>query len=64
MNRLGWLFGVLLSSVLAFASACKETRDGGDTQTNWLKVCASSDECGAFECICGRCTPSWLAAEE
>jgi hypothetical protein len=58
MRRFGWLFGISLSMALGLASACKENHDGGDTQTNWLKSCTSSDECGAFECLCGRCTQS------
>ena len=64
MNRFGWLFGVLLSLVLGSASGCKESHEGGDTQTNWLKACASSDECGAFECICGRCTQSCQSTDD
>lgn len=56
MKRFGWRFGISLSVILGLVGACKENHEGGDTQTNWLKDCNSSDECGAFECICGRCT--------
>jgi len=64
MNRFGWLFGVLLALGFGFAGGCKENHETGDTQTNWLKACASSDECGAFECICGRCSQACEAADD
>lgn len=50
---IGWTASLLLSSLLV---ACGESAQGGDTQTNWLKECQVSTECGDLECICGRCT--------
>jgi hypothetical protein len=38
------------------ALACGDTATGGDTQTNWLKMCQVSAECADLECICGVCT--------
>jgi hypothetical protein len=64
MNRFGWLLGISLSMAVGLASACKESHEGGDTQTNWLKDCTSSDQCGEFECICGRCTQSCQADDD
>lgn len=49
----GWTASLLASSLLL---ACNESVHGGDTQTNWLKECEESAECGGLECVCGRCT--------
>ena len=48
MNRFGWLFGISLAVALGLASACKESHEGGDTQTNWLHECKASAECGVY----------------
>jgi hypothetical protein len=56
MKRIGWYAVVLLAGVIGLASACGSTQQqGGDTQTNWLKSCTESSECGGFACICGYC---------
>jgi hypothetical protein len=49
---IGWTVGLLASWLLM---ACRESAQGGDTQTNWLKECQVSTECGDLECLCGRC---------
>jgi hypothetical protein len=57
MRRLAFSSGLFVV-FLGLASACGSSRDGGDTQTNWLERCASDAECGGFACICGRCAKS------
>lgn len=56
----GWGLALLTTCVLV---ACQESSRSGDTQTNWLKTCNVSEECGALECICGRCTKSCEASD-
>lgn len=48
-----------LALVLVIA-ACSPTENTPQTgsQTNWLRVCDSSADCGALECLCGTCTAS------
>src|SRR5512141_3428033 len=29
---------------------------GGDSQTNWLRVCQTDAQCGELRCLCGACT--------
>jgi hypothetical protein len=55
-----WIAALLTSLLLA---ACGESARGGDTQTNWLKECQVSAECGDLECVCGRCTKPCEASE-
>lgn len=45
---------------LALAAACSPAKNTPQTgsQTNWLLVCDSSDDCGGLECLCGTCTTS------
>lgn len=38
------------------ASACGETAATVDTETNWFRECANSDECSSGSCRCGVCT--------
>jgi hypothetical protein len=57
---IGWSAWLLASYLLV---ACDESAQGGDTQTNWLKTCQASAECGDLECICGRCTKTCEASE-
>ncbi|HEV8247059.1 MAG TPA: hypothetical protein VGP93_14880 [Polyangiaceae bacterium] len=55
-SPLTWL--CLLLAASSFAFACGDSQAGGDTQTNWLKGCSQSDECGTLECVCGHCVKS------
>jgi hypothetical protein len=54
--RLFMLPGIALL-LLASASACgsRQASDLG-SQTNWLKLCDTSSECGGLQCSCGICT--------
>lgn len=52
---------LLLPSVaalsLALAGACNSPQDSDlGSQTNWLKLCDNSGECGDLQCSCGLCT--------
>ena len=51
------LAAALVLAASLVLSACSPS-DGPEVggQTNWLKVCDSSDECGGLECLCGACT--------
>jgi hypothetical protein len=51
MSRLGWPASALLSALLG----CSDP-EGAGTNTNWLRVCQSSGDCGGLACTCGRCT--------
>jgi hypothetical protein len=51
MSRPGWPALGLLSAVLG----CSDPQGAG-TNTNWLRVCQSGEECGGLACTCGRCT--------
>jgi glucuronoarabinoxylan endo-1,4-beta-xylanase len=54
MTRAAWLAWALVL-VIAACSPAENTPQTG-SQTNWLRVCASSAECGDLECLCGTCT--------
>lgn len=46
---------------LFIASGCQTGAEGPaqvGSQTNWLKACDASDECGDLVCLCGTCTIS------
>jgi len=43
----GWLGSVLVG--------CGPSA-GGDSQTNWLRVCQTDAQCGELRCLCGACT--------
>jgi hypothetical protein len=38
--------------------ACEPSQPQLGSQTNWIKACDTSDECGLMECLCGACTVS------
>ena len=44
----------------ALGSTCAKSTppaEGGESNTNWLRVCAPDDDCGdGFSCVCGACT--------
>lgn len=44
-----------LASSLALG-ACSSEQPQTGSQTNWLKPCASSEDCGELDCVCGTCT--------
>ncbi len=51
---------VLLALTLAACSPSNSPQTG--SQTNWLKSCVSSVECGVgLECVCGACTATCLS---
>lgn len=56
----GWVLALLASCLVG---ACSDSERSGDTQTNWLKICKASDECGSLECVCGRCSKSCDASD-
>ncbi len=37
---------------------CGQPQEGTGTNTNWLRVCANTSECGGLACSCGHCTPT------
>ncbi|MDQ2644513.1 MAG: hypothetical protein M3020_11900 [Myxococcota bacterium] len=57
MKQTKFLLGLV--GVLAFFAACGEDRAGGDSETNWMKLCDSTADCGSgTECLCGMCSKS------
>lgn len=39
------------------AAACTAMEDtGGDSETNWFRICDSDDDCASLSCLCGFCT--------
>ncbi len=52
-----WIRGTLLAAIGLVAAACDPSRGPQtDSQTNWLKTCASDSECDDLECLCGVCS--------
>jgi len=47
-----------LIALLLAASACEDGTSGGtNSNTNWLRVCDTAEDCGgAWDCLCGVCT--------
>lgn len=54
MNRIHLL--CLLGAFALFS--CSQPETGTGTNTNWLRACADSTQCGGLACSCGYCTPS------
>lgn len=51
----------LLWLTFAFATVAgcgPDEREGGDSETNWLKSCVSDNECGSLRCVCNVCSRS------
>ncbi len=49
-----FLLGFTLS---AFAVGCGgQAESGTDSNSNWLKRCATDADCGSLQCLCGMCT--------
>src|SRR5690606_27318194 len=44
--------------MLLLGVACSSGGPQTGSQTNWLKSCQTSEECGEFACLCGTCTVS------
>ncbi len=55
-RRVVW--GALSLGALLLASSCQTDSPQTGSQTNWLRACDSSSECGDFSCLCGTCTVS------
>jgi glucuronoarabinoxylan endo-1,4-beta-xylanase len=50
----GGRVALALALALGACSPSPSPEVGG--QSNWLRACASSDECSGLECVCGACT--------
>lgn len=48
---------LLVLALLGWGFGCSEPEASG-TNTNWLRACDVSTECGNLGCTCGVCTPS------
>jgi len=48
----------VLTLALAFIwlPACQPAQPQLGSQTNWIKACDTSEDCGLLECLCGTCT--------
>ena len=57
MNQLvSWLCRFTIVGGL-LSSGCSGPATDVGTNTNWMRLCVQSDECGGeYECLCGRCT--------
>ncbi len=52
-----WFLPILGCALLfSISSSCSSQSPRLGSQTNWLRLCVSSSECGDLECICGTCT--------
>lgn len=47
---------LVLAAALALSACSPSDGPQAGSQTNWLTLCDSSEECGELECICGACT--------
>lgn len=58
MSTTRFVLGVRLAAVLlgVYAAACGPSEENVGTQTNWLRSCQSSADCGDLRCLCGVCT--------
>lgn len=54
------LFGLL--GALGFACQSESPQVG--SQTNWLRACDESSECGEYSCVCGTCTKTCEEASQ
>jgi hypothetical protein len=52
------LFGALLLGLSGFFSGCQGEGPQENSNTNWLRECDSTDDCGSLVCLCGTCTQS------
>jgi hypothetical protein len=59
--RIIWLVSLL---ALGTTLDCKQTHEGGDTQTNWLKSCSDDADCGKLSCSCGHCVQPCSSAAD
>lgn len=58
MKRRSWRF-LLSCIVIGVAIGCANSGGvGGDSETNWLKMCTTDGECTVGSCLCGVCTTS------
>jgi hypothetical protein len=53
-SRFGTFLGPWLLSLVALLG-CGKTIEQSQSQTHWLARCSDGADCGALECICGRC---------
>lgn len=58
MRTSRFVLGGRVAAVLlgVYAAACGPSEPRVGTQTNWLKSCQSSADCGELRCLCGVCT--------
>jgi glucuronoarabinoxylan endo-1,4-beta-xylanase len=47
---------LLLSFAALTLGACQAEEPQTGSQTNWLKSCTKSEDCGDLSCVCGTCT--------
>jgi hypothetical protein len=47
---------VLVLGPLLWAQACGSRITGTDSTTQFWEICVSDSDCGALDCVCGRCT--------
>lgn len=52
----GALFGASLFTVGLLGVSCAPSEPQTGSQTNWLLLCSSANDCGGLECLCGVCT--------
>lgn len=56
-NKARWKTWAIGSFTLGLVACGSRVREGGDSNSNWLKSCDLSAECGStLECLCGICT--------
>ncbi len=48
---------IVIAALLLGAASCSNKPEASGTNTNWLRACASAEECGpSSSCSCGLCT--------
>jgi hypothetical protein len=60
------LFRAVSGAAIAvgLAIACSSGQAGPDSETHWLRTCASDTECSGSSCVCGLCTRPCETAKE
>src|SRR5438552_4177029 len=59
-TRIRSLIRLSVAAALAgssFSAGCADAQDSsGNSNTNWLRLCKTNQDCGTLSCLCGVCT--------
>jgi hypothetical protein len=61
----GWVLALLAACFVAVSCSGGSGSPNAGSNTNWLRTCEASEECGAgLECVCGVCTIACASDQE